>query len=1040
MTQKKKRILVIAGICFAVYFIAIFFVASAVLTRMAPEKLAEFLGRPVAVEKIRANPLTLSVTVYGLEIKDKNKTDPFVRFEKLYVNAEAWSLIRRGLVLKRVLLEKPEIHVARLSGATFNFSDLLAGEKEEENPAEEKSPAEPFGFAVANISVVDGTVVYRDLPFGKTHTISPINWQVPFISNFIRHRNRKLEPALTLSVDGATLSVDVQTKPFKNSMETVVDMALSGVSIPRYTAYMPKDRIGFQVEQGDVDITTQISFYKENDRSVVTVQGQAAIVDLDVKDREGDGLFTLPRLAVTVLPSVVTESRLHVGEVQVQSPILSVIRQADGVINLAGLVISGEAAATADENTLLAETETVAETEEDGQASPQADVAESEQASETVPPGQPAEAAEPDPPAVADAPEEDTSEPFVVDVDRFVLTGGTARFVDFAVAGPEDGPVENAISDLNVTVAPFTTAPEKESRFDVSALINGAAPLNVSGQMVLTPLSVESDVRLSDVALAWGQPYLPDNVRLVINDGRAAVSGHLSLAAAKEGQISATVTGEAGVKDFATSDPEKGESFLRWSDFTLDGIKVSTPPLRVNVDSIAFTDLAQQVVVFEDGATNIARIFISPETPAEPADHAPEAAEPKDTGASVTPIQIGRFLMNNTELKFADRSVDPHYATRLTLTDLKVTGLTSEDFKAADVMAKGTIDGYAPVRITGAINPLGTDLFMDLDVKLSNMEMVPLSAYTGKYIGRAIEKGKMDLDLQYDIQQKVLSADNHILLDQFTLGNTVESPEAMNLPVGLAVALLKDRKGVIDVNLPVSGRIDDPEFRVGRIVFKALANLITKAATSPFALVGSLVGGGEEMRFIEFEPGWAELDELGRQKLDGVKKLLVERPALKLEILGYADPDADRRALAAIALERTIKAPALEKLGQKGESPDSETLATAILPAGQYDRTLRRIYEKEVEEKPIEGVVVKKADDPTLSIEEMETAIVERRAGAVTDAELGLLAKQRAEKVKDYLLSDETLSPERVFMKAPGNIFKTADGEFAASRVELGVQ
>jgi len=1040
MTQKKKSILVIAGICFAVYFIGIFFGVSAVLTRMAPEKLAEFLGRPVAVKKIRVNPLTLSVMVRNLEIRDTNGSDPFAGFEKLYVNAEAWSLIRRGLVLKRVLLEKPEIHVSRLSGATFNFSDLLDGEEEEETPAKEESPAEPFGFAVANISIVDGKAVYRDLPFDETHAISSINWQVPFISNFARHLDRHSESALTLFVDGDSLSVDVRTKPFKDTMETVVDMALSGVSIPRYTAYMPKDRIGFQVEQGDVDITTRLFFHKKNDRSVVTVQGQAAVTGLDVKDREGNDLFALPRLAVTVLPSVVTESRLHVGEVKVQSPILSVIRRADGDINLAGLIISGEAAATADENALLAEAETVAETEQDGQASLQADVAESEQASETVPPDQPVEAAEPDQPAVADAPEEDAGEGFVIDVDRFVLAGGTARFVDFAVAGPEDGPVENTISDLNVTVAPFTTAPEKESRFDVSALINGAAPLNISGQMVMAPLSVESDTRLSDLALAWGQPYLPDNVALVINEGRAAVSGHLVLAAAKEGQIEAIVTGEAGIKDFATSDPEKGESFLRWSDFTVDGIKVSTPPLRVNVDTIAFTDFAQQVVVFEDGATNIAKIFISPETPAEPAGRAREAAEPKDTGPSVTPIQIGRFLMKNTELKFADRSVDPHYATRLTLTDLKVTGLTSEDFKAADVTAKGAIDGYAPVRISGAVNPLGTDLFMDLDVKLSNMEMVPLSAYTGKYIGRAIEKGKMDLDLQYDIQQKTLSAGNHILLDQFTLGNTVESPDAMNLPVGLAVALLKDRKGVIDVNLPVSGRTDDPEFRIGRIVFKALANLITKAATSPFALAGSLVGGGEEMRFIEFEPGWAELDEPVRQKLDGVKKLLVERPALKLEILGYADPDADRRALAAIALERTIKAPALEKLGQKGEPPDSETLASVVLPPEEHERALRKLYENEVEEKPIEGGVVKKADDPTLSIEEMETAIVERRAGAVTDAELGLLAKQRAEKVKDYLLADDTLSPDRVFMKAPDNMFKPAEGGFASSRVELGVQ
>ncbi|MFZ5562588.1 MAG: hypothetical protein ACOZBW_00940, partial [Thermodesulfobacteriota bacterium] len=154
MTGRRKKILIIAGICFAVYFIAVFFGVSAVLTRMAPGKLAQFLGRPVAVERIRVNPLTLSVTVRGLDIRDKNTTDPFVSFDRLYVNAESWSLVRRGLVLKQVLLEKPQVHVARLSGTTFNFSDLIKG-KPEEKTAEPETPSEPFRFAVADLAIAD---------------------------------------------------------------------------------------------------------------------------------------------------------------------------------------------------------------------------------------------------------------------------------------------------------------------------------------------------------------------------------------------------------------------------------------------------------------------------------------------------------------------------------------------------------------------------------------------------------------------------------------------------------------------------------------------------------------------------------------------------------------------------------------------------------------------------------------------------------------------------------------------------------------------
>lgn len=997
MTHRQKRILIVAGICFAVYFIGIFFVVSAVLTRVAPGKLADFLGRPVAIEQIRVNPLTLSVTVSGLDIRDKNKTDPFVGLGKLYVNAEALSLIKRGLMLKTVQLEKPEIHIARLSGATFNFSDLITAR--EETPDEPEKPSKPFRFSVADVVIADGTVVYRDQPTNKTHTIAPINWRVPFISNFTRHQDQFSEPAFTCEVDGAQVSVDVRTKPFKDTLETLVDLAVSGVEISRYTAYAPADRLGFEVKQGTLDLTARAVFQKEQENSVVSAQGQVVLTNLNMTDKKNGDLFAVNRLAVTVLPSVVTGNRLHVGEIRIESPALAIVRKADGSLNLSDLVKGGKEPAA------------------DARAG---DKTEAE-------PGKEAGSA------------------FYVDVDRMALSGGTVRFIDFAVKGRKAGPVENSINDLNATVDSFSTEPGRQMPFELAAKINKAAPLALKGHLVLTPLAVESDISLSELVLAWGQPYLPENVKLEIAGGRAETESHLFLVTTANEQLAATVTGKAAVRGFASAGPGKTEPFLQWSNFTVDGVKVSTVPLRVSVDTIAFNNLKQNLVIFEDGATNIAKIFVSEKAPQEAPDEAakaPEEAAPQAPAESskVTPIRVGRFLMNNTELRFSDRSVNPHYNTKLELKDLKVTGLTSEDFKAAKVTANGTIDGYAPVEISGAINPLAGDLFVDLDVKLANMEMAPFSSYTGKYVGRAVEKGKLNLVLKYDIKQKALSAENHILMDQFTLGQAVESPDAMNLPVGLAVALLTDRKGVIDLNLPVSGRTDDPQFRIARIVFKALGNLIAKAATSPFALVGALVGGGEEMRFIEFEPGWAEMDEADRQKLDAARKLLTERPALKLEIMGYADGDVDRRGAAAVGLERTIKAPALAKLVKKGEVPDSKTMASVVLTPEQRERALRKLYENEVEEKPVAGVVTKKAADPALTIEEMEAALVERRAVTVTDADLGLLARERAMQVKDYLLADQTLSPERVFLKAPDSPLKPAGGDFKPSRVELGVK
>ena len=197
-------------------------------------------------------------------------------------------------------------------------------------------------------------------------------------------------------------------------------------------------------------------------------------------------------------------------------------------------------------------------------------------------------------------------------------------------------------------------------------------------------------------------------------------------------------------------------------------------------------------------------------------------------------IRVDKISLKNIKTDFIDRKIKPNFSTSLVLSEGRITGLASENFQAADVLIKGNLNNTAPVKISGRINPLAKHLFADLALKLDNMEMAPFSPYTGKYVDRAIEKGKLNLDLVYKIKQKELHADHHIVMDQFSLGNTVDSPDPMGLPVGLAVTLLKDRKGVIDVKLPVSGRIDDPAFKVTRIVFKALGNLF-KAAEGGFA-------------------------------------------------------------------------------------------------------------------------------------------------------------------------------------------------------------
>ena len=553
--------------------------------------------------------------------------------------------------------------------------------------------------------------------------------------------------------------------------------------------------------------------------------------------------------------------------------------------------------------------------------------------------------------------------------------------------------------------------------------------------MGIKPFLLKNDFSLSDLKLTWLQPYIPASLELIISGGTFSASGNAEMSPAENGDIASSVTGNAAVNDFSCLDPLQKQSFAAWQTFSLNGIDVSTHPLKISTDKILLKDFQNRFIIFSDGVSNTEKIFKKNEaskdetsTPGEP--ETPE----KQSESPVIPVQIGEVLLDNFDFQFIDQNIEPHFSTRLNLSELRVTGLTSEDFKAAELNAEGKIDEYAPIKIDGAINPLKQDLFLNVTYSLSNLELSPLSPYTGKYIGRMIEKGKLSTEVTYKIDKKEINAQNRILLDQFTLGQTVDSKDALKLPVGVAIALLKDRNGQINVNLPVSGRTDDPAFGFGKPLLKALQNLIVKAATSPFDLVSSVVGGGEELRYIEFDAASSTITDGSSQKLAAVKKLMFERPALNMDISGYVDANVDRDALADILFSRKLK---LRKLN-KDASPDMASVDALVLTPEEKQKLLKKIYAEELLSDPEKGSGLKPLKDPTLTIEEMTSLL--RREITVSDAEMRLLALQRAREVKNHLLTDGSISPDRLFLKEPNTLSPEKKDEYSAARVELNVR
>jgi len=342
---------------------------------------------------------------------------------------------------------------------------------------------------------------------------------------------------------------------------------------------------------------------------------------------------------------------------------------------------------------------------------------------------------------------------------------------------------------------------------------------------------------------------------------------------------------------------------------------------------------------------------------------------------------------------------------------------------------RGTYANTAPVQILAKLNPLAAKAFLDLKADITGVDLVGFSPYSGKYAGYNIEKGKLSLNVAYKLENKQLSAENRLFIDQFTFGSKVESPDATTLPVNLAISLLKNNRGEIEVNLPISGSLDDPQFSVGGLVVKVIVNLFVKAVTSPFALLGSMFGGGEELSNVEFAAGRASLSDGAVKKLESLAKALNERASLKLEITGRADPEADKEGIKRVAIERAAKGEKLKETLKKGG--DGTSLDSIEFAPGEYPVYLQRAYKEAKFPKPRNLVGLQKE----LPVEEMEKLMLTNLPATADDVRA--LAASRAEAVQGWLVEQGKVPLERVFLLPP----KTeADDKGKASRVDFSLR
>ena len=620
---------------------------------------------------------------------------------------------------------------------------------------------------------------------------------------------------------------------------------------------------------------------------------------------------------------------------------------------------------------------------------------------------------------------------WTVALGRAVLQRWSGLFSD-AAAGRD---ADLRLSQASLVAEGFDTAKGSRGKLGLKTRVGKAGSLAVNGEIGLQPLTGRLRIDADRIGVLPAQPWFTEQIAAIVTSGEFSAQGELRFERQQaSAPLKATWRGDASLADFAAVTKAANEDLLRWKSLRAAAVDFALDPLKIDIGEIGLSGFYSRLVISPEGRFNLQDLLVrgdgaaagaSATAPAPPAASADASAAPVAAAAPAAaapaapadplPVRIGRIDLDDGRVYFTDNFIRPNYSADLTQLSGRVGTLSPE--AAGDVELRGRIGGTGSLEITGSVNPLAPSLFLDLRARAHDVDLPPVSPYSVKYLGYGIEKGKLSADVSYQLRDRRLEARNKVVLDQLTFGERVESPTATKLPVLFAVSLLKDRNGVIDVEMPVGGSLDDPEFSVAGLVVRMIFNLIGKAITAPFALLASLGGSSADLSHLGFPEGSARLGPETTERLQALAKALADRPALRLDLAGRADPVRDREALRRQALDRLVKAEKLRETVARGDA--SRAPEDIELSADEYPRYLQRAYRRSDVDKPRNAIGLPR-DLPVPEMERLLLARIEPGEDALRE-----LAGHRAEAVRGWLV-ERGIDADRLYVVAP-----KVDGEGA---------
>ena len=906
----------------SLYLLGGFYLVPWLVQSQLPPMLKEKFHLNLSLEHLSFNPLTYELHLGNVQLHNEEK-EPILGLKHVYVDYELSALFKKSILFKTIVLDEPFADVRIDTNGTLNVVSLFSAllPSQEPNQTHPEEESTALPLSIAHLEIVGAKGKFNDVRGEK-----PFNLDVGPIHYTLNNLHFSKDD---LSVHALKMALKDQEKITLASSLSLDPLRFHGeLRISRFHLPLIYDYVAPKVSatllEGYVSATIPFTLDLSKEPLQATIEKASVHVEeLIYHDSSSQKVLEIPSLTLDAIDFRWPEATLSINALTLTKPFVSLLFEKDYALNLITLFTPKQ---------------------------------------HSTPP-QPKEAAS------------QTHTPsFHAVLNQLQILEGNIDIVDRNVKGSKIN-----LSNLSISTDTLSTDFNQSIAYTLSSTIDKTSSLTLKGSFNPQKNILVTHMDAKKIDCAKAQPYLSPFTTITLAKGLLSSQATLSLNLSKT--FSLLYKGDVTLSGLSIND-ETGTSLLSWDTLLLSQVVYNTQPSLLHVKKIALSKPYINLDIKKDKSTNFSTLIKESPAPSKKVSSTKKAPPSKETPMEIV---IGDVLLKGGSASFKDASLPIPFATLIHHLNGSFSTFNTKSSKPSVLNLEGKVDKYGYAKIGGNLLPLDFKDRSNLKILFKNIDMPSLTPYSGKFIGYAIAKGKLSMDLSYKIKQGKMEGDNKINLDSLTLGEKIESEDATSLPLAFAIAVLKDSKGQIDIDLPVSGDLNDPDFKYGALVWKAIGNLLGSIITSPFSLLGSMLGiETETLKSIDFAGGEFELIASEEEKMEQYKAILEKKPGLKLTITPSFNEALDTLSLQEKALNTHIET----LLAKTKKEEDAYTRALKDLfiqkfAKEAYDAFMAQANEQKLEKGAInEGLSTKLAQSMVVTPEQLQ-ALAQKRADLI---------------------------------------------------------